>query len=377
MSVSATVLADVEQVFEGNFSRQLELGASVSVWWRGKEILNRAAGFRDREKSQVWNEETLVPVYSATKGPASASLLLALYRHGLDENTPVGEVWSGFPLPAATFAEMMSHQCGLAALAQPASIWDHDAVVRAVERQLPAWSPGQGIGYHPRTFGFLLDEFVRRLTGMPLGQWWRRELAEPMGWDFWIGLPENQWHRVAQLVPGRAEKDHADQAFYRDYMSEGTMTRRAFLSPSGLHAVQDMNTPQAWSAGFAAMGGVGTARSLAQFYQAAIGAFDSPLGAGICRALATLQIQGEDRVLLRTLAFTCGCQQDPLDGEGKKSRALYGPNPGAFGHPGAGGSHAFADPLTGLSFSYVMNQMTLSVMPGPRSNDMVSALYRD
>ena len=155
------------------------------------------------------------------------------------------------------------------------------------------------------------------------------------------------------------------------------MTRRAFLSPSGLHAVQDMNTAQAWSAGFAAMGGVGTARSLAQFYQAAIGAFDSPLGAGICRALATLQIQGEDRVLLRTLAFTCGCQQDPLDGEGKKSRALYGPNPGAFGHPGAGGSHAFADPLTGLSFSYVMNQMTLSVMPGPRSNDMVSALYRD
>jgi CubicO group peptidase (beta-lactamase class C family) len=152
-------------------------------------------------------------------------------------------------LPAATFAEMMSHQCGLAALAQPASIWDHDAVVRAVERQLPAWSPGHGIGYHPRTFGFLLDECVRRLTGMPLGQWWRRELAEPMGWDFWIGLPESQWLRVAQLVPGRAEKDHADQAFYRDYMSEGTMTRRAFLSPSGLHAVQDMNTPQAWSAG--------------------------------------------------------------------------------------------------------------------------------
>lgn len=377
MSISATVLADVEQVFEGNFSRQLELGASVSVWWRGKEILNRAKGFHDREKSQVWNEETLVPVYSATKGPASASMLLALNRHGLDENTPVGEVWSGFPLPSATFAEMMSHQCGMAALDHPASIWDHEAVIRAVEIQKPAWSPGQGIGYHPRTFGFLLDECVRRLTRMSLGRWWRRELAEPMGWDFWIGLPENQWHRVAQLAPGRAEKDHADQAFYRDYMSEGTMTRRAFLSPSGLHAVQDMNTPQAWSAGFAAMGGVGTARSLAQFYQAAIGVLDSPLGAGICRALATLQIQGEDRVLLRPLAFTCGCQQDPLDAQGKKSRALYGPNAGAFGHPGAGGSHAFADPHTGLSFSYVMNQMTLSVMPGPRSNDMVSALYRD
>jgi hypothetical protein len=173
------------------------------------------------------------------------------------------------------------------------------------------------------------------------------------------------------------EKDQADHAFYRDYMSEGTMARRAFFSPSGLHAVQDMNTPQSWSAGFAAMGGVGTASSLAQFYQAAIGALDSPLSVGICSALATQQIQGDDRVLLRPLAFTCGCQQDPLDAQGKKLRTLYGPNLSAFGHPGAGGSHAFADPLTGLSFSYVMNQMTLSVMPGPRSNDMVLALYQD
>jgi CubicO group peptidase (beta-lactamase class C family) len=196
-----------------------------------------------------------------------------------------------------------------------------------------------------------------------------------MGWEFWIGLPEREWSRVATLVPGRAEKGDVDQGFYKEFMTAGTMTRRAFLSPSGLHAVQEMNDSRAWSAGFPAMGGVGNARSLAQFYQAAIGVIESPLSPSIQHALQRKQTQGFDAVLLQEMAFTCGCQQDPLTLQGEKMRHLYGPNQKAFGHPGAGGSHAFGDPATGLSFAYVMNQMALSVMPGPRSTAMVDALY--
>lgn len=364
-------------MFEENFAQDRELGASVSVWWRGQEVLHLCAGYADREKSRIWNDQTIAPVYSATKAPAAATVLLALQRHGLSEHTLVREVWPQFPLVEATFADLLSHQCGLAALDHKASVWQYDEVIAAIEQQTPAWRPGQGIGYHPRTFGFLLDETVRRLTAQSLGQWWRQELAEPMGWDFWIGLPEEQWPRVAQLVPGRAEKGDVEQGFYKEFMSDGTMTRRAFLSPVGLHAVQEMNDARAWAAGFPAMGGVGSARALAQFYQASMGLIESPLNAAIGHALATLQVQGDDRVLLQKTAFTCGCQKDPLDENGAKLRTLYGPHKEAYGHPGAGGSHAFADPAAGLSFAYVMNQMALSVMPGIRSTAMVRALYEE
>lgn len=374
MSISLGALAAVECAFEQNFAEGRELGASVCVYWRGEEVLHLSSGFADREKTRIWNDRTLVPVYSATKAPAAATLLLALARHGLSEHTPVREVWSHFPVAEASFAQLLSHQCGLAALDQESSVWDHASVVRAIEAQVPAWRPGTGVGYHPRTFGTLLDESVRRLTGETLGHFWQREIAAPMGWEFWIGLPEREWSRVATLAPGRAEKGDVEQGFYKEFMTAGTMTRRAFLSPSGLHAVQEMNDSRAWAAGFPAMGGVGNARALARFYQAAMGCVESPLTPAIQRALQTKQVQGDDAVLLQPMAFTCGCQQDPLTPEGEKMRRLYGVNREAFGHPGAGGSHAFGDPVSGLSFAYVMNQMALSVMPGPRSAVMVAAL---
>lgn len=376
MSVSAATLGEVESIFEDNFAQGRELGASVSVWWRGQEVLHLAHGYADRDKARTWQMNTLVPVYSATKAPASAALLLALERHGLDADCLVREVWPKFPVATATFAQLLSHQCGLAALDRKASVWQYDEVIAAIEAQQPAWIPGRGLGYHPRTFGFLLDESVRLLTALSLGNWWWQQVAGPMSWDFWIGLPEHEWPRVAQLVPGRAEKSDAEQGFYKEYMTEGTMTRRAFLSPAGLHAVQEMNDPRAWAAGFPAMGGVGSARALAQFYQAAMGHLESPLSSSICAALAKLQVQGDDLVLLKKTAFTCGCQKDPVGEDGVKLRELYGPSIEAFGHPGAGGSHAFADPATGLSFAYVMNQMALSVMPGIRSTAMVQALFR-
>jgi len=136
-----------------------------------------------------------------------------------------------------------------------------------------------------------------------------------------------------------------------------------------------MNDPKAWAAGLPAMGGVGTASALAKFYQAAIGAIDSPLSERVRQALATVRVSGEDRVLIQPTAFSCGCQLDPLDANGTKVRELYGPSLHAFGHPGAGGSHALGDPDSGVSFAYVMNQMELSVLPGPKSIGMVQALF--
>lgn len=375
MAISPSALGGVLEVFERNFRDRAELGASVCVWWDGVELVSSGHGWCEKQRTREWTENTLVPIYSATKGPASAALLHALDAHGLGEMTPVGEVWSKFPLPDATFAQVLSHQCGLAALDEPVSVWDHDAVINACELQVPKWRPGEGHGYHPRTFGFLLDECVRRLTGMTLGVWWRRQIADALGIDVWIGLPEREWPRVARLYPAGAEKsDHAD-AFYDQFRAEGTLTQQAFSSPRGLYSVHNMNDPKAWAAGFPAMGGVATARGLAMFYQAAIGRLPSAFSPAVLRALAGNQSQADDKVLHRVTAFTCGCQRDPLDAGGSKTRHLYGPSLGAFGHPGAGGGHAFADPESGISFAYVMNQMEMSVMPGLKCQDMVAALF--
>lgn len=377
MAVSASVLGEILEIFEGNFRDRAELGASVSVWWDGVELLSRGEGWCEREKLRKWTSAALVPVYSATKAPAAATLLLALERHGLSEKAPVREVWPAFPQAAATFAQLLSHQCGLAALDVAADVYDHEAVAAAVEAQIPAWDLGAGHGYHPRTFGVLVDESVRRLAGVSLGKFWRREIAEPLGLDFWIGLPENEWPRVARLYPGKAGRNELADGFYKELTTQGTYTRKAFTSPRGLHSIQEMNDPRAWSAGFAAFGGVGTASALAKFYQAAIGSISSPFSVGLRHALSAPQSAGEDKVLLRPTVFTCGAQQDPCDAAGVKSRHVYGPSLRAFGHPGAGGGHGLGDPETGISFAYVMNQMDLNVMPGAKCMDMVAALFRE
>lgn len=373
--VSPSSLGELLDLFEENFRSRGELGASVSVWWRGEEVLSAGEGWCEKERLRKWTNGTLAPVYSATKGPSAATLLMALDSRGLGPETPVREVWPGFPLTEATFGDLLSHQCGLAALDQRASLWDHAEVVGAIELQVPVWRPGEGHGYHPRTFGALLEEPVRRLSGRTLGEEWWEKIAAPLGLDFWIGLPEREWSRVARLYPGKAAAEDLQSDFYKEFNTEGTLTRRAFGSPRGLHSVQEMNDSKAWAAGLPAMGGVGTASALAKFYQAAIGAIDSPLGENVKRALATVCVSGDDRVLIQPTAFSCGCQLDPLDAAGRKSRELYGPSVHAFGHPGAGGSHALGDPDSGVSFAYVMNQMELSVMPGPKSIGLVKALF--
>ena len=377
MAVSPSVLGKVLEVFERNFRDRGELGASISIWWEGTELMSEGTGWCEREESRPWTVDTLVPVYSATKVPAAAALLLALDSRGLSAQTPVREVWPEFPVAAAKFSHIMSHQCGLSALDRKASVFDHAEVVGAIEAQIPAWALGDGHGYHPRTFGTLVDEPVRRLTGQTLGNWWREEIAAPLGLDFWIGLPPSEWPRVARLYPGKAGESDLADSFYKQLTTSGSFTRRSFSSPRGLHAIHEMNEPRAWSAGLPALGGVGTASALAKFYQAAIGSVESPLSPAIRQCLITPQSAADDRVLLRPTVFTCGGQQDPLDGQGRKIRRIYGPSGTAFGHPGAGGSHGLGDPETGISFAYVMNQMDLSVMPGLKCTEMVDALFSE
>ena len=365
-------LLKIENEFQRNFTLRGELGASLSIWQHGEQIVNLAQGWCDKGREKVWDDQTLVSVYSATKGPASSVLLMLLDENGLTPETRVCQVWEDFPDQQATFAELMSHQCGLAALDKEASVFDFDAVIAAIEDQSANWDLGSGHGYHPRTFGFLLDKPVRELTGKSLGEVWRERIAAPLKLDLWIGLPEEEHGRVATLYPGKADKDELQSGFYKEFNKSGTVVRKAFGSPKGLHGVHEMNTAKAWQAGLPAMGGVATASALAKFYQACIGQIEC-FSEDVREWMKATQVMGDDLVLCTPTHFTCGFQKDPMH-LGQKIRFHYGASECAFGHPGAGGSHAFGDPKSGISFAYTMNQMDLAVLPGAKSLSIIEAL---
>jgi CubicO group peptidase (beta-lactamase class C family) len=214
--------------------------------------------------------------------------------------------------------------------------------------------------------------------GTPLREYWRTHFVEPLAIDVWIGVPSEVVPRVAPVFPAQTAPPKGD-LFYTAFLTAGSFTAQAFTSPRGLHSAAALNKPEALTAGFPGFGGVGTASGLAKFYAALANGgtlegrryFESETLSWMMKTL----VQGPDRVLLLETAFSAGFMRDPIDGAGRKQRAIFGPSFNAFGQPGAGGSHAFADPDRTLSFAYVMNQMEPGVLPGPKSLRLVEALY--
>ncbi len=376
----AAALAErIEPLFEENFRRFGELGAAVSIWQDGRSVLELRGGFRDAQRELPWTDETIVLFWSATKGLGSACLLHVLQEKQITLQRRIAEFWPEFAengKDGITFAQLLSHQAGLVALDEVAEVTDYGAVVRALEKQKPLWPPGSAHGYHARTFGFLLDELVRRIDGRTIGAYWREIFAEPLGLDIWIGLPPEENDRVATIYAAKAATAPPRDAFYQALATPGTIQRKAFTSPRGLHSVSAMNLPENRALSFVSFGGIGSATSLAKFYAmlANGGALDghayfTPF---TIAQMTTTLAAGVDVVFEIPTAFSAGFMQDPP----AAPRRLFGPSPRAFGHPGAGGSHAFADPENGLAFAYVMNQMEQQVLPNEKSLRLVGALYR-
>ncbi len=374
-------LEQFRQRFTENFSEFGELGASVSVWQHGVEILSLAGGFRDQENTVGWTSETPVLFWSATKGLAAATVLHVLQNEGLAIGHRVSHLWPEFAAAGkrdVTIGQLLSHQAGLCALSGAVPVNDHEAVSSALAAQEPHWKPGTAHGYHPRTFGFLADEVVRRVTGLTLGSYFRQTFAEPLGLALWIGIDPDLADHVAPVFAAKTGLPKGDP-FYTAFLTSDSLTARSFASPRGLHSASALNTTEARTASYPGFGGIGTARALAQFY--AMLADGGRLGSRTFFSSATLALMestlatGADRVLLMDTAFSAGFMRDPLGPDGRKLRCTFGPSLRAFGHPGAGGSLGFADPERGLAFAYVMNQMQPGVLPNPRSLRLIDSLY--
>jgi CubicO group peptidase (beta-lactamase class C family) len=377
--LSAVELERVASLFEENFSRFGELGAAISVWRNGKSVLELHGGFRDAKRETPWTADTIVLVWSATKGLGSACVLHVLHERGIELTRRVAEFWPEFAQAGkgeVTLAQLLSHQAGLCAFDESVDVLDYAAVIAALEKQAPLWPPGTAHGYHARTFGFLLDELVRRLAGITLSEYWRKTFADPLALELWIGLPDSENARVATIYAAKAGGPIAPAQFYRDLATPGTLARKTFTSPRGLHAVSGMNSRENRAAPIVSFGGIGSATLLAKFYAMLANGgeldgrrfFTEETIAHMTKTLAS----GLDRVFQIPTAFSTGFMKDPPD----TTRRIFGQSPLAFGHPGAGGSHAFADPEHRLSFAYVMNQMEQPLLPNEKSLRLVDAIYR-
>lgn len=379
-------LDSIEFHFRENFEKRGELGASVSVWKDGEEVLSLADGWTARDANEKWTTRTLVPVWSATKGPAAITTLLALHEGGISPHEEVSKLWP--ELKAArdsglTFLQLLSHQSGLCALSPDnrPDMLDRKAVCRALEIQEPFWKPGTAHGYHPRTIGFLLDEIVRRSSGgIPLGKYWNEKIATPLSIDFWIGnLPEEAIKRLATIYPPALEKPTSEEApFYRALGTQNpeSMSLAAFSSPNGLVAMSNINKPEFLQAGLPSLGGAGSASALAKFYGLLISKKENPsIPCSVKQLLGRSLSSGNDLTLLLPTRFSAGFMLDPVAGSGEKSRHLFGPSKSAFGQPGAGGSHAFGDPETGIAFAYVMNKMDVGILPNEKALGFIPAIY--
>src|SRR2546421_2752486 len=266
---SGQLLQRLKPLFQENFETFGELGAAVSVWQNGKPIIDLYGGFCDARREHPWMSDTLVLVWSATKGIGSACLLHALQEHKINLDRPVAEFWPEFAQSGKekiTLRQLLSHQAGLCALDRRVDVLDYSAVIRALEAQRPLWPPGTAHGYHARTFGFLLDELVRRIAGKRLAEYWREGFGEPLKLDLWIGLPERENPRLATMYAAKVGKPPEPKQFYTDLITPGTLARKTFTSPYGLHAVNAMNNDSVRAQPIVSFGGIGSASSLAKFY---------------------------------------------------------------------------------------------------------------
>ncbi|WP_433556376.1 serine hydrolase domain-containing protein [Pseudonocardia xinjiangensis] len=362
----------VREAFAANFAEGAEVGAAVSVYRHGEKVVDLWGGIADPQQARPWQRDTLQAVYSTTKGATSACALLLVQRGELDLDAPVRDYWPEFTAPVKV-RWLLTHQAGLPALDRPVPLADAltwDPMVDALAAQRPFWTPGTEHGYHGLTFGWLVGEVIRRVSGRSLGTFFRDEIAKPLDLDFWIGLPKPQHDRLSRIVMPEPDPD-AMAGFNLDDLPEqlrdvlAAYTDPTSLTSRTLNAVEprmDNNDPDVLAAEIPATNGVCTARALARFYAALIGGLLEP----DTLALATTeQAAGRDRIMRIPVRWSTGYAL-------WTSEAPWLPQT-MFGFSGLGGSIGFADPETGLAFGYVMNRLSDGLTPDPRAARLVTA----
>ena len=359
--------ARVRAEFEQNFANGQELGARFALVEKGELVVDLWAGFADRQRTRPFDDKTLTPVFSTTKAVAALLIARLVDAGKLDYGQPVADIWPEFAQAgkgAITVEQVMSHQEGLSGFPdemEPALWFDWDAICAKLAAMAPLWPPGTASGYHPITFGYLAGEIFRRVDGRTMGTALRDDLARPFDLDLWIGLPDAEHHRAADLqrpsgLPNFGEINEA--------------TKAAFLTPWSSPAGRGqaewlrMEIPSA--------NGHATAPALARL----IGALandgwldgETILSPALIAEASRERIHGQDLVLPFVMSWGAGFMRN-------SAVKVWGPGEQTFGHSGWGGSCAFADPQTKLAGAYVMNKQSTDLIGDARAKRLIEAAY--
>ncbi|MDH1264652.1 serine hydrolase [Pseudomonas sp. GD03944] len=364
----------VKDAFAALFEDPQERGAALCVQVGGETVLDIWAGTADKDGQQAWHSDTILNLFSCTKTFTAVTALQLVGEGKLELDAPVARYWPEFAAAGKeriTLRHLLCHQAGLPALHEllPAeALYDWEAMTTALAAETPWWSLGEGHGYAPITYGWLVGEVLRRVEGRGPGESIVARTARPLGLDFHVGLADDEFHRVAMISRGKGNVgDAAAQRLLKVTMSDATaLSTRAFTNPPSI--MTSTNKPEWRRMQQPAANGHGNARSLAGFYS---GLLDGRLlESELLDELTREHCVGEDKTLLTRTRFGLGCMLDQPD----VPNATYGMGPRAFGHPGAGGSIGFADPERDVAFGFVINNLGPFVLMDPRAQKLARVL---
>ncbi len=373
----------VAAAFQANFDEHGDIGAGCAIFVAGECVVDLVGG--TAADGSAYSADTLQVVFSATKGATALCAHLLAQRGELDLDAPVSRYWPEFAAHDkgdVPVSWLLCHKSGLIDVDGPmsyAEALEWDPVVSALAASAPVWEPGTKHGYHAVTYGWLVGEIVRRVSGRSLGTFFAEEVAGPLGADFHIGLADADHARVSKLIPAAAptfgtDGDGTDSPpgglidMLDRLLGPGNLAGKALSAPAGAFADPGIwNDPAMWRAEIGSANGMCTAKGLATVYSSMVAETNGlrTLTAESVERARAVQTDGGDAVLIIPIPFGLGFMRDsmfsPLGFEG------------AFGHYGAGGSVGFAVPEHELSFGYATNTMQLGIAGDPRSKGLIDA----
>ena len=364
----------VRDIFKA-FWDDIEVGGSVCAYYKGEKVVDLWGGHCAPDGTKAWTADTLVNVYSTTKGMGSLALAILADEGKIDYNEKVCTYWPEFGAAgkqSVTVAQLVSHQaglCGVDTKLTTADLYDWQKMVNLLAAQRPLWPLGTGAGYHAITWGYFPGELIRRITGQSLGEYFQARVAGPLGADFFIGLPDEQHHRCATMVgPNRARKQPAPGPKPVKPALFAIAQQNPSISP-----YKDVSGAPWRRAEIAGANGQSNARGIATVYAALANGGELKgtrviSETGLADALCEEVDEQIDLVLDKPMRRARGFMLN--------TDAEFGPNLASFGHTGAGGSIGFADPAKHLAMGYAMNQMQADANATPRATLLINALYR-
>jgi CubicO group peptidase (beta-lactamase class C family) len=354
----------VVDVFEANFRERGDLGAACAIYVNGRLVVDLWGGIADTRSARPWTEDTAAVIFSCSKGILAICAYVLVQDGRLDLDAPVSRYWPEFAQhgkETTTVRWLLSHRAGLPALDRDLTrpeVLAWEPVIRAIEAQSPLWAPGTAHSYHALTYGWLVGEVIRRITGSRPGVFFRKALGDPLRLNTWIGVPASARESVAWMEPPLPDEDSPTVRVIAQHLAEPIAMRNldmggAFGFPLE-NGIVAFNDPEIQAAEVPAANGVSTPRSLARLYAGCVSEIDGPtiLSRSSIDDAIRVQSSGQQRFGPPDAGQRWGTGF-MLDSP--PARPLLGTR--SFGHDGAGGQLAFADDEFGVGFAYLSNQM--------------------